>query len=103
MIKSLDNSEKLHIPVAHNEGNFFADPETLDAIESNGQVVLRYGNEDKQNSGNPNGSLNDIAGICSSNGKILGMMPHPERAMGAGHESADGKKLLQSIFEAIVT
>ena len=103
LIKSLDSSEKLHIPVAHNEGNFFADPETLDAIESNGQVVLRYSNEDKQNSGNPNGSLNDIAGICSSNGKILGMMPHPERAMGAGHENADGKKLLQSIFEAIVT
>ncbi len=103
LIKSLDNSDKLHIPVAHNEGNFFADPETLDAIESNGQVVLRYDNEDKQNSGNPNGSLNDIAGICSSNGKILGMMPHPERAMGAGHESADGKKLLQSIFKAIVT
>ena len=102
LIKSLDSGEKLQIPVAHNEGNFFADPVTLGNIESNGQVVLRYVNEDKKNTGNPNGSLNDIAAICSSNGKILGMMPHPERAMGAGHESADGKKLLQSIFEAIV-
>ena len=102
LIKSLDSRINLQIPIAHNEGNFFADPETLYKIETSGQVVLRYVNDDKQNSGNPNGSLNDIAGICSSNGKILGMMPHLERAMGTGHESADGKKLLQSIFEAIV-
>ena len=99
---SLDRTEKLQIPVAHNEGNFFADPETLDNIESNGQVVFRYASDNPNSPANLNGSLNNIAGICSSNGKILGMMPHPERAMGAGHESADGKKLLQSIFEAVV-
>ncbi len=100
---SLDCKKNLRIPVAHNEGNFFADSETLNSIENNGQVVLRYTAAGNGVSSNPNGSLNDIAGICSPNGKILGMMPHPERAMGAGHESSDGKKLLQSIFEAITT
>tara|TARA_B100001057_G_scaffold283748_1_gene284112 strand:- start:176 stop:865 length:690 start_codon:yes stop_codon:yes gene_type:complete len=103
LIDSLDRTEKLQIPVAHNEGNFFADPETLGNIESNGQVVFRYASDNPNSPANLNGSLNNIAGICSLNGKILGMMPHPERAMGAGHESAYGKKLLQSIFEAVVT
>ncbi|MBT5574070.1 phosphoribosylformylglycinamidine synthase subunit PurQ [Alphaproteobacteria bacterium] len=103
LTKSLDINERLHIPVAHNEGNYFADAETLDSLESNGQVVLRYAKDETGVSDNPNGSANDIAGICAANGRILGMMPHPERAMGAGHKSADGKKLLQSIFEAIIT
>ena len=100
---SLDSKKALKIPVAHNQGNFFADKETLNSIEKNGQVVLRYNSDDTGYSCNPNGSLNDIAGICSSNGKILGMMPHPERAMGEGHESSDGEKLLTSIFKAIMT
>ena len=100
---SLDSKKTLRIPVAHNEGNFFADSETLDSLENNGQVVLRYATIGGSVPSNPNGSLNDIAGICSSNGKILGMMPHPERAMGMGHESSDGKKLLRAIFEAIMT
>ena len=100
---SLDHKQTLQIPIAHNEGNFFADSETLNSIESNGQVVLRYTSDKYATSSNPNGSLNNIAAICSINGKILGMMPHPERAMGEGHESADGRKLLHSIFEAIKT
>ena len=100
---SLDHKQNLQIPIAHNEGNFFADSETLNSIESNGQVVLRYKSDKYATSSNPNGSLNNIAAICSLNGKILGMMPHPERAMGEGHESADGRKLLHSIFEAIIT
>ena len=100
---SLDHKQTLQIPIAHNEGNFFADAETLNRIESNGQVVLRYKSDKYATSSNPNGSLNNIAAICSLNGKILGMMPHPERAMGKGHESADGRKLLHSIFEAIKT
>ena len=66
-------------------------------------MVLRYKSDKYATSGNPNGSLNNIAAICSLNGKILGMMPHPERAMGKGHKSADGRKLLLSIFEAILT
>ena len=103
LIASLDSEKTLRIPVAHNEGSFFADAETLNRIEGNGQVVLRYASDSSAYSGNPNGSLNDIAGVCSSNGKILGMMPHPERAMGAGHESSDGEKLLRSVFEAIIT
>ena len=102
LVASLDSNKTLKIPVAHNEGSFFADTETLDRIENNGQVVLRYASDTSAYSGNPNGSLNDIAGVCSSNGKILGMMPHPERAMGEGHESSDGEKLLRSVFEAII-
>jgi len=101
LLSSLDSKNILKIPIAHNEGNFFADAETLNNIENNGQVVLRYTADRDGNLGNPNGSLNDIAGICSTNGKILGMMPHPERAIGEGHESSDGRKFLQSIFEAV--
>ena len=100
---SLDHKQTLQIPIAHNEGSFIAESETLNSIESNGQVVLRYKSDKYATSSNPNGSLNNIAAICSLNGKILGMMPHPERAMGEGHESADGRKLLHSIFEAIIT
>ena len=98
LIKSLDSSEKLQIPVAHNEGNFFADPVTLDNIESNGQVVLRYVNDDKKNTGNPNGSLNDIAAICSSNGNILGMMPHPERMIDKYLTGEDGSLFFENLL-----
>ena len=72
-------------PIAHGEGNFFAAPETIKALEGEGQVVFRYcaetgvvKNEDRRS--NPNGSINSIAGICSPKGNVVGMMPHPERA-----------------------
>jgi phosphoribosylformylglycinamidine synthase len=66
--------EILHIPVAHGEGRFVATPDTLEALEASGRVVLRY-----RESGNPNGSTAGIAGICSSDGNVVGIMPHPER------------------------
>ena len=76
--------QRLYLPVAHGEGKFFADRETLEALEKAGCVVLRYG--DGQGGParslfpwNPNGSLNDIAGICDPTGRVFGMMPHPER------------------------
>jgi phosphoribosylformylglycinamidine synthase len=75
---------RMYLPVAHGEGKFFADPETLDGLEESGCVVLRYG--DKQGAPangrfpwNPNGSMRDIAGICDPTGRVFGMMPHPER------------------------
>ena len=91
----------LDIPVAHNEGNYFAPDEELDALEANGQIAFRYQPVTDEDGYNPNGAARDIAGVLSANKRILGMMPHPERAMGNGHHSADGKRLLNSILEGV--
>ena len=77
--------------VGNGEGNFFADEETLDRLEGEGQVVFRYMN-------NPNGSARDIAGIVNAKGNVLGLMPHPDRAFEAELGSADGALLFQSVF-----
>ena len=78
--KMLDN-QVLKIPISHGEGNYFADDETLKAIEDNGQVIFRYSSKKGEllESVNPNGSVNNIAGISNEEGNVLGMMPHPER------------------------
>jgi phosphoribosylformylglycinamidine synthase subunit PurQ / glutaminase len=78
--------DRLHIPVAHGEGNFFADDGVLDRIEKGGLVPMRYVRPEGTRAGgefpfNPNGSMNDIASICDGSGRIMGMMPHPERGM----------------------
>lgn len=96
----------LTIPVAHNVGNYFADETVLAALEDNGQVALRYVPspiEDQHNahSYNPNGSTNDIAGITSPNGRVMGMMPHPERAIGDGLELQDGRRFLAAALDAL--
>jgi phosphoribosylformylglycinamidine synthase len=82
---------ELIVPIAHHDGNYFADAETLDRIEGEGQVVFRYGN-------NPNGSARDIAGITNEQGNVMGMMPHPERAVDAKHGGTDGLKLFESLL-----
>ncbi|MDB9373766.1 phosphoribosylformylglycinamidine synthase subunit PurQ [Nodularia sphaerocarpa] len=87
--------ETITLPIAHGEGRFYADPATLSAIEDHGQVVFRYAGE------NPNGSLNNIAGICNRQGNVLGMMPHPERASDASLGSSDGLRLFQGLLEQI--
>jgi len=69
--------EQIYLPVAHAEGRFIAPEETIDQLESNGQIVFRYASSDYPD--NPNGSARNIAGICDPTGRILGMMPHPER------------------------
>lgn len=84
--------EVIHLPVAHADGSFFASPETLKKLEDNHQVVFRYTTD------NPNGSLNDIAGICNEQGNVLGMMPHPERAVETLLGSDDGLRLFQSLL-----
>jgi len=80
----LEGIEGIYLPVAHGEGKFFTTPQVLDAIEKNDQVAFRYARPDLEPARgeyplNPNGSLNDIAGICDPSGRVLGMMPHPER------------------------
>lgn len=86
--------EELQIPIAHHDGNYFAEPETLDMLEGEGRVAFRYVD-------NPNGSQRDIAGIVSANGRVLGMMPHPERAADTGHGGTDGKRLFAHLAGAL--
>ena len=86
----------LRCPVAHHDGNYFADDETIDRIEANGQVVFRYAEGT-----NPNGSLNDIAGIINEQGNVLGMMPHPENLIEPAHGGSDGRPLFESALEKV--
>jgi phosphoribosylformylglycinamidine synthase len=83
--------EELTLPVAHNEGNYFADRATLDQIESEDRVVLRYLE-------NPNGSANDIAGICNEERSVVGIMPHPERVSDGALGSDEGLRILRSVL-----
>ncbi len=84
----------INLPIAHGEGCYHADPETLDRLESNGQVLFRYAGT------NPNGSLNNIAGICNETKNVLGMMPHPERAADPILSNADGIQLFKNLAQA---
>lgn len=96
--------EVLTIPIAHGEGNYFADEETIRRIEENGQVAFRYctaGGEITADS-NPNGSLGNIAGIINEQGNVLGMMPHPERAADPLLGYTDGQKVFASIIEHVL-
>lgn len=90
----------LHIPIAHRDGNYFIDDEGLKRLEGEGQVVFRYVDESGEPtaSANPNGSLKNIAGICSPGGNVVGMMPHPERVSEALLGLEDGKGLFSSLL-----
>jgi phosphoribosylformylglycinamidine synthase subunit PurQ / glutaminase len=94
----------LEIPIAHGEGNYFTDPETLKQIEDNQQVVFRYCDRSGYltDEANPNGSLNSIAGIINETGNVLGMMPHPERASDPVLKHTDGRKIFESIIQSFV-
>lgn len=98
-----EQGQVLSIPVAHHDGNYFADERTLDELEGNGQVAFRYcapdGSLDAAN--NPNGSARNIAGIFNRTKNVLGMMPHPENAIESLQGSTDGKALFQSMVEAL--
>jgi phosphoribosylformylglycinamidine synthase subunit PurQ / glutaminase len=85
-------NEVISVPIAHGEGNYYCDEETLQTLKANNQIVFTYET-------NPNGSLIDIAGITNERGNVLGMMPHPERAVDELLGSADGLKLFQSIVK----
>jgi phosphoribosylformylglycinamidine synthase I len=86
--------EEVVIPVAHHDGNYQADAETLDRLEGEGRVVFRY-------IGECNGSARDIAGIINEGGNVLGMMPHPERAVELAHGRTDGRRLFEGLLEAV--
>ena len=86
--------EKITVPVAHHDGNFQADADTLARVEGDGRVAFRY-------TGECNGSANDIAGILNDGGNVLGMMPHPERAIETAHGGTDGRRLFQGLLEAV--
>jgi phosphoribosylformylglycinamidine synthase len=93
----------LHLPIAHGEGNYFAEPDTVDALERNGQVIFRYVDANGQplDAANPNGSLHNIAGISNAAKNVVGLMPHPERACEAAIGGADGLVVLQSAVQAL--
>ncbi len=98
-----EQGKVLQIPVAHGEGNFYTDSDTLRELEDNGRVVFRYVDENGEatEAANPNGSLNNIAGIVNSRGNVLGMMPHPERVVENLLGSDDGLGVFASLAESI--
>lgn len=98
------HGEVLEIPIAHGEGNYTADEETIKRLEDERQVVLRYCEPDGSITGaaNPNGSRNNIAGIVNEQGNIIGLMPHPERASDPVLRHTDGQKIFQSVIESFV-
>jgi len=86
--------DEIHIPIAHGEGRFFADETQLDELRRDGRIAFEYLN-------NPNGSVANIAGIVNSRGNVLGMMPHPERAVAHWMNSSDGEKIFQSMHQFV--
>ncbi len=92
---SYEAGATIRIPVAHHDGNFFADSETLDRLEGEGRVAFRYLDT-------VNGSQRDIAGILGESGNVLGMMPHPERAIEDDHGGSDGRALFESVVGSLV-
>src|SRR5690606_593281 len=99
----LAKGDVLRIPIAHGEGRFVADEDTLQELEGAERVVFRYVNAagERDPGANPNGSVNDIAGIVSESGNVLGMMPHPERAADPLLGSDDGLAIFQSVLERV--
>ena len=95
--------EVLRIPIGHMEGNYFCDGETLQELNLHNRIVFRYctPSGDITQNANPNGSLDNIAGICSPGGNIVGMMPHPERSAEPELGCTDGFKLFQSVVGAM--
>lgn len=100
LTRNLNSAEALKIPIAHGEGNFYADEETAKEIKENNQILFTYCDENANanDSANPNGSLLNIAGICNKNKNVFGMMPHPERSSAEYLFNTDGIKLFESIF-----
>ncbi len=100
---SAKSGQVLQMPIAHGDGNYFCDPATLADLEHNHQIVFRYttpdGREDA--AANPNGSLANIAGVCNLERNVMGLMPHPERAVEAALGSADGLVILRSLIESL--
>lgn len=97
------NSDDIYkIPVAHGEGRYYADEQTLNKLEANGQVIFRYCDENGKinEAANPNGAVRNIAGICNANRNVFGMMPHPERACSDVLGNSDGRQIIKDLLMA---
>jgi phosphoribosylformylglycinamidine synthase len=101
MTKELDKQTPLKIPIAHGEGKYYAKSSTLQDMRMNGQILFRYANQygEITQDANPNGSLENIAGVCNENKNVFGIMPHPERAADEMLGNTDGKLILSSIID----
>jgi phosphoribosylformylglycinamidine synthase len=104
--KKMKMGQLLRVPIAHNEGRYYLEPEQIQTLEKNGQVVLRYtdGKGDATMDANPNGSLENIAGISSPDHNVMGLMPHPERASQSElspYKSAEGRLIFDSMIQTI--
>lgn len=99
-ITRLIKNNVLKIPIAHHEGRYFADNDTIKKLNANGQILFRYSDNkgNSTNDNNPNGSIQNIAGICNEKRNVFGMMPHPERASSDELSNIDGKKIFDSII-----
>lgn len=97
-----DSDDIYKIPVAHGEGRYYADDQTLSKLEANGQVIFRYCDENGKINGeaNPNGAINNIAGICNADRNVFGMMPHPERACSEALGNTDGRQIIKNLLMA---
>jgi phosphoribosylformylglycinamidine synthase len=100
LTKDLTPGKAYKIPIAHAEGRYFAPADTLAQLEANGQVIFRYCTEEGEvtSQANPNGSLNNIAGVCNASKNVFGMMPHPERAADELYKNTDGLWLFKSLL-----
>lgn len=100
-----DTKKALKIPIAHGEGKFYCDNSTLESLKANDQILFRYCDENGNITAesNPNGSLDNIAGICNAQRNVFGMMPHPERAVDALLYNTDGRILFESLLQAAMT
>jgi phosphoribosylformylglycinamidine synthase len=99
----LDKQKPLQIPIAHGEGRYFAKEETLQEMRQNGQILFRYCNQygEVTSAANPNGSIENIAGVCNAKKNVIGMMPHPERAADDELGNTDGKLIFESIINSL--
>jgi phosphoribosylformylglycinamidine synthase len=100
---SATKGQVLRIPIAHGEGNYYAEPDVLQSLEAAGRVVFRYCDARGQvtDGSNPNGAIHNIAGLCSEGRNVVGLMPHPERACESALGSADGLVLFESVLSAL--
>ena len=100
---TLDREQPLQVPIAHGEGNYYASADVIKALNDNDQVLFRYCNADGEvtEEANPNGSLENIAGVMSAEGNVFGMMPHPERAADSALSNIDGREIFEAILQTV--
>lgn len=103
LTSAVPKNKALKIPIAHGEGNYYIDASSLEKMNANGQIIFRYCNENGEVTpeSNPNGSLENIAGVCNAGKNVFGMMPHPERAADSELQNTDGRYIFESIVSMV--